>query len=58
MISLYRILLRTSVTRGRLLAFLAGGALIDLIGYALRVSDYANRETDIYALADGAGLAL
>jgi ABC-2 type transport system permease protein len=58
LISLYRILLRTSVTRGRLLAFLAGGALIDLIGYALRVSDYANRETDVYALADGAGLAL
>jgi ABC-2 type transport system permease protein len=58
LISLYRILLRTSVTRGRLLAFLAGGALIDLIGYALRVSDYANRETDVYALVDGAGLAL
>ena len=58
MISLYRILLRTSVTRGRLLAFLAGGALIDLIAYALRVSDYANRETDVYALVDGAALAL
>lgn len=58
MISLYRILLRTSVTRGRLLAFLAGGALIDLIGYALRVSDYANRETDVYILVDGAALAL
>jgi ABC-2 type transport system permease protein len=57
-ISLYRILLRTSVTRGRLLAFLAGGALIDLIGYALRVSDYANRETDVYILVDGAALAL
>jgi ABC-2 type transport system permease protein len=58
LISLYRILLRTSVTRGRLLAFLAGGALIDLIGYALRVSDYANRETDVYILVDGAALAL
>ena len=58
MISLYRILLRTSVTRGRLLAFLAGGALIDLIGYALRVSDYAHRETDVYILVDGAALAL
>lgn len=58
MSSLYRILLRTSVTRGRLLAFLAGGALIDLIGYALRVSDYANRETDVYPLVDAAGLAL
>ena len=58
MISLYRILLRTSVSRGRLLAFLAGGALIDLIGYALRVSDYANRETDVYILVDGAALAL
>jgi ABC-2 type transport system permease protein len=58
LISLYRILLRTSVTRGRLLAFLAGGALIDLIGYALRVSDYANRETDVYVLVDGAALAL
>ena len=58
MISLYRILLRTSVTRGRLLAFLAGGALMDLIAYALRVSDYANRETDVYALVDGAALAL
>jgi ABC-2 type transport system permease protein len=57
-ISLYGILLRTSVTRGRLLAFLAGGALIDLIGYALRVSDYANRETDVYILVDGAALAL
>jgi ABC-2 type transport system permease protein len=57
-ISLYRILLRTSVTRGRLLAFLAGGALIDLIGYALRVSDYANHETDVYILVDGAALAL
>jgi ABC-2 type transport system permease protein len=57
-LSLYRILLRTSVSRGRLLAFLAGGALIDLIGYALRVSDYANRETDVYILVDGAALAL
>ena len=58
MISLYRILLRTSVTRGRLLAFLAGGALMDLIGYAVRVSDYAHREVDVYPLVDGAGLAL
>jgi ABC-2 type transport system permease protein len=58
LISLYRILLRTSITRGRLLAFLAGGALIDLIGYALRVSDYANRQTDVYVLVDAAALAL
>lgn len=58
MISLYRILLRTSVTRGRLLAFLAGGALLDLIAYAVRVSDYANRETDVFALVDLAALAL
>jgi ABC-2 type transport system permease protein len=57
-ISLYRILLRTSVTRGRLLAFLAGGALLDLIAYAVRVSDYANREMDVYMLLDLAGLAL
>jgi ABC-2 type transport system permease protein len=57
-ISLYRILLRTSVSRGRLLAFLAGGALMDLIGYAIRVSDYAHREVDVYPLVDGAGLAL
>src|SRR5258708_39276573 len=56
--SVYRILLRTSVTRGRLLAFLAGGALVDLIGYALRARDYANRGTDVYPLVDGAGLAL
>jgi ABC-2 type transport system permease protein len=58
LISLYRMLLRTSVTRGRLLAFVAGGALMDLIAYALRVSDYAHRETDVYALVDGAALAL
>ncbi|MGH7761719.1 MAG: hypothetical protein ACREOY_09945 [Candidatus Dormibacteraceae bacterium] len=58
MISLYRILLRTSVTRGRLLAFLAGGALLDLIAYAVRVSDYASRETDVFALVDLAALAL
>lgn len=58
MISLYRILLRTSVTRGRLLAFLAGGALLDLIAYAVRVSDYAGRETDVFALVDLAALAL
>jgi ABC-2 type transport system permease protein len=58
LISLYRILLRISVTRGRLLAFLAGGALLDLIAYAVRVSDYTNRETDIFALLDLAALAL
>jgi ABC-2 type transport system permease protein len=58
LISLYRILLRISVTRGRLLAFLAGGALLDLIAYAVRVSDYANRETDVYQLLDLAALAL
>jgi len=57
-ISLYRIMLRTSVTRGRLLAFLAGGALLDLIAYSIRVSDYANRESNIYALLDLAALAL
>jgi ABC-2 type transport system permease protein len=57
-ISLYRILLRISVTRGRVLAFLAGGALLDLVAYSIRVSDYANRETDIYALLDLAALAL
>jgi ABC-2 type transport system permease protein len=56
--SLYRILLLTSVSRGRVLAFLAGGALLDLIAYAIRVSDYANRETDVYMLLDLAGLAL
>jgi ABC-2 type transport system permease protein len=58
MIALYRIMLRTSVTRGRLLAFLAGGALLDLIAYSIRVSDYANRENNWYALLDLAGLAL
>ena len=47
MTQLYRILLRTSVTRGRLLAFLAAGALLDLIAYAIRVSDYAHRELDV-----------
>jgi ABC-2 type transport system permease protein len=57
-IALYRIMLRTSVTRGRVLAFLAGGALLDLIAYSVRVSDYANRENDFYALLDLAGLAL
>ena len=58
MIALYRIMLRTSVTRGRLLAFVAGGALLDLIAYSIRVSDYANRETDTFALLDLAALAL
>jgi ABC-2 type transport system permease protein len=58
MIALYRILLRTSVTRGRLLAFLAAGALIDLIAYAIRVSDYAHREADAFQMLDVAALAL
>ena len=58
MISLYRILLRTSVTRGRLLAFLAAGALLDLVAYAIRVSDYAHREADAFALLDASALAL
>jgi ABC-2 type transport system permease protein len=57
-IALYRILLRTSVTRGRLLAFLAAGALIDLIAYAIRVSDYASREADAFSVLDVAALAL
>jgi ABC-2 type transport system permease protein len=57
-IALYRIMLRTSVTRGRLLAFLAGGALLDLIAYSLRVSGYASRETDAFNLLDVAALAL
>jgi ABC-2 type transport system permease protein len=56
--ALYRILLRTSVTRGRLLAFVAVGALLDLIAYAIRVSDYPHRELDAFALLDVAGLAL
>lgn len=58
MIALYRIMLRTSVTRGRLLAFIAGGALLDLIAYSIRVSDFANREVDGFALLDVAALAL
>ncbi len=58
MTALYRILLRTSVTRGRLLAFLAAGALIDLIAYAIRVSDYAHREADTFQMLDVAALAL
>jgi ABC-2 type transport system permease protein len=58
MTALYRILLRTSVTRGRLLAFIAVGALLDLIGYAIRVSDYAHREVDAFLLLDVAALAL
>jgi ABC-2 type transport system permease protein len=57
-IALYRILLRTSVTRGRLLAFLAAGALLDLIAYSIRVSDYANRESDAFQVLDVAALAL
>jgi ABC-2 type transport system permease protein len=56
--ALYRIMLRTSVTRGRVLAFLAAGALLDLIAYTIRVSDYASRETDVFGLLDVAGLAL
>ncbi len=58
MTALYRILLRTSVTRGRLLAFLAGGALLDLIAYSIRVSDFNGREVDTFALLDLAALAL
>lgn len=58
MITLYRIMLRTSVTRGRVLAFLAGGALLDLIAYSIRVSDYTGREADTFALLDNAALAL
>jgi ABC-2 type transport system permease protein len=57
-IALYRILLRTSVTRGRLLAFLAAGALLDLIAYSIRVSDYINREVDTFNMLDVAALAL
>ena len=34
----------------RLLAFLAGGALLDLIAYSIRVSDYAARENDLFTL--------
>jgi len=56
--SLYRIMLRTSVTRGRLLAFLAGGALLDLIAYSIRVSDYAARESDLFNLLALAALPL
>ncbi len=58
MTALYRIMLRTSVTRGRVLAFLAGGALLDLIAYSIRVSDYAGREVDTFQLLDLAALAL
>jgi ABC-2 type transport system permease protein len=58
MTSLYRILLRTSMTRGRVLAFLAGGALLDLIAYSIRVSDYAARENDLFNLFVLAALAL
>ncbi|HEY2438085.1 MAG TPA: hypothetical protein VGH93_12960, partial [Solirubrobacteraceae bacterium] len=58
MTALYRIMLRTSVTRGRLLAFIAGGALLDLIAYSIRVSDYNAREVDTFALLDLAALAL
>jgi ABC-2 type transport system permease protein len=56
--ALYRIMLRTSVTRGRVLAFLAGGALLDLIAYSIRVSDFAGREVDTFELLDLAALAL
>jgi ABC-2 type transport system permease protein len=58
MTSLYRIMLRTSLTRGRLLAFLAGGALLDLVAYSIRVSDYGARENDLFYLFDLAALAL
>jgi ABC-2 type transport system permease protein len=58
MTSLYRIMLRTSVTRARLLAFLAGGALLDLIAYSIRVSDYGARENDLFLLFALAALAL
>jgi ABC-2 type transport system permease protein len=58
MSALYRIMLRTSVTRGRLLAFIAAGALVDLIAYAIGVSAYAHRETAIFQLLDVAALAL
>jgi ABC-2 type transport system permease protein len=56
-IALYRILLRTSVTRWRLLAFLAAGGLLDLVAYAIRSSDYGHRETDLAQLLD-AGLTI
>lgn len=68
MIALYRILLRTSVTRGRVLAFLAAGALLDLIAYAIRVTDspgafgpashVGHAQSDVFQLLDQAGLAL
>ncbi len=58
MTALYRIMLRTSVTRGRVLAFLAGGALLDLIAYSIRVSDFASRESDLFQLLDYAAIAL
>ena len=58
MTALYRILLRTSVTRGRLLAFLAAGALLDLIAYSIRVSDFAHREADTFQVLDVAAIAL
>jgi hypothetical protein len=58
LIALYRILLRTSVTRGRLLVFVASGALLDLIAYAIRVSDYAHRTADTFQLLDATALAL
>ena len=58
MTALYRIMLRTSVTRGRLLAFLAGGALLDLVAYSIRVSDYKGREGDIFGLLVQAAVAL
>ena len=55
MTALYRILLRTSVTRGRVLAFLAAGALLDLIAYAIRVSNYTDREVSTFQVLDVAG---
>jgi ABC-2 type transport system permease protein len=36
----------------------AAGALLDLIAYAIRVSDYPHREADAFALLDTSALAL
>ena len=59
MIALYRILLRTSVTRGRLLAFIAAGALMDLIAYAIGVTDTSGHQaSDVFQLLDTASLGL
>jgi ABC-2 type transport system permease protein len=59
LIALYRILLRTSVTRGRLLAFLAAGALMDLIAYAIGATDTSgNKASDVFQLLDISSLGL